>query len=284
MEQKKGLAGGILQSAFSVGMVLAVYVSTLFLVINPSDGWRYVYITGGIPAILVALIRYYVPESKLWLESSKLKVKMERLKLFLKFETLKYLLSTLLLTSGFFFMAYAIITWWPKVLVTIYGVTPSQFSLPIMVGSLIQVPVIFLVGYISDSIGRKKTSILFASLTLISLLIWFLFIAGNAINQGNIWTWAIMDGYLFYQAVSLYIGVFGIWFSEIFMLKIKSTASNISYMAGRGIGGALSASMVVIFSNYFGGMQYSMLVIAVLGVIVSLVAILILPETKHQVN
>lgn len=130
-------------------------------------------------------------------ENYTLKVKMERLKLFIKFETLKYLLSTLLLTSGFFFMAYAIITWWPKVLVTIYGVTLPQFSLPMMIGSLIQVPVIFLVGYISESIGRKKTSILFASLTLISLLIWFLFIAENAISYGNIWTWTIMDGYLF---------------------------------------------------------------------------------------
>ncbi len=89
-----------------------------------------------------------------------------------------------------------------------------------------------------------------------------------------------MDGYLFYQAVSLYIGVFGIWFSEIFTLKIKSTASNISYMAGRGIGGALSASMVVLFSVYFHGLQFSMLFLAIAGLISSFIAILLLPETK----
>ena len=278
--KNRGLAGGILQSAFSVGMVLAVYVSSVFLVLYPQEGWRYVYITGGIPAVLVAIIRFYIPESKSWLESSRIRVKMERLKVFFKIETLRYLLSTLLLTSGFFFMAYAIITWWPKILITIYNISPNEFSAPLMVGSIIQVPVIFLVGYVSDRIGRKKTSILFALLTLISLIIWLIFIHLYKINLGNIWTWPVMDGYIFYQAVSLYIGVFGIWFSEIFALKIKSTASNISYMAGRGIGGALSATMVVLLSPYLGGLQFSMLVLAIIGLIASMVAIFILPETK----
>ncbi|MFP3256147.1 MAG: MFS transporter, partial [Thermoplasmata archaeon] len=278
--KNRGLAGGILQSAFSVGMVLAVYVSSVFLVLYPQEGWRYVYITGGIPAVLVAIIRFYIPESKSWLESSRIRVKMERLKVFFKIETLRYLLSTLLLTSGFFFMAYAIITWWPKILITIYNISPNEFSAPLMVGSIIQVPVIFLVGYVSDRIGRKKTSILFALLTLISLITWLIFIHLYKINLGNIWTWPVMDGYIFYQAVSLYIGVFGIWFSEIFALKIKSTASNISYMAGRGIGGALSATMVVLLSPYLGGLQFSMLVLAIIGLIASMVAIFILPETK----
>jgi MFS family permease len=278
--KNRGLAGGILQSAFSVGMVLAVYVSSVFLVLYPQEGWRYVYITGGIPAVLVAIIRFYIPESKSWLESSRIRVKMERLKVFFKIETLRYLLSTLLLTSGFFFMAYAIITWWPKILITIYNISPNEFSAPLMVGSIIQVPVIFLVGYVSDRIGRKKTSILFALLTLISLITWLSFIHLYKINLGNIWTWPVMDGYIFYQAVSLYIGVFGIWFSEIFALKIKSTASNISYMAGRGIGGALSATMVVLLSPYLGGLQFSMLVLAIIGLIASMVAIFILPETK----
>jgi MFS family permease len=278
--KNRGLAGGILQSAFSVGMVMAVYVSSVFLVLYPQEGWRYVYITGGIPAVLVAIIRFYIPESKSWLESSRIRVKMERLKVFFKIETLRYLLSTLLLTSGFFFMAYAIITWWPKILITIYNISPNEFSAPLMVGSIIQVPVIFLVGYVSDRIGRKKTSILFALLTLISLITWLIFIHLYKINLGNIWTWPVMDGYIFYQAVSLYIGVFGIWFSEIFALKIKSTASNISYMAGRGIGGALSATMVVLLSPYLGGLQFSMLVLAIIGLIASMVAIFILPETK----
>lgn len=276
----RGLAGGILQSAFSVGMVFAVLVSTAFLVNFPSQGWRYVYITGGIPALFVALIRYYVPESRAWLEGSRTGVKLERLRLFLKFETMKYLLYTLLLTSGFFFMAYAIITWWPKILQTIYGISPAQFSLPLMFGSLIQVPVIFLVGYLSDRWGRKSTSIIFATLTLVSLISWLFFISSGGLFHGNIWEWPVMDGYIFYQAVSLYIGVFGIWFSEIFTLKIKSTASNISYMAGRGIGGALSASLVVVFSFYLGGMQYSMLYLAICGLVASFIAIILLPETR----
>ncbi|MEM4878116.1 MAG: hypothetical protein QW616_05145, partial [Thermoplasmata archaeon] len=84
------------------------------------------------------------------------------------------------------------------------------------------------------------------------------------------------------QAVSLYIGVFGIWFSEIFSLKIKSTASNISYMAGRGIGGALSASLVVVFSTYLKGLQYSMISMALIGVLGSLIAILLLPDKMKK--
>ncbi|MEM1857541.1 MAG: hypothetical protein QW664_05880, partial [Thermoplasmata archaeon] len=151
-----------------------------------------------------------------------------------------------------------------------------------MIGSLIQVPIIFFVGYISDRIGRKNTSILFATLTFISLILWLIFIYNTKFFYGSIWTWPIMIGYLFYQAVSLYIGVFGIWFSEIFSLKIKSTASNISYMAGRGIGGALSASLVVVFSTYLKGLQYSMISMALIGVLGSLIAIFLLPDKMKK--
>ncbi len=281
-ERRKGLAGGILQSAFSVGMVLAIYVSSIFITAFPQIGWRYVYITGGIPAILVAFIRYYVPESRSWMEESKKRIRMERLKIFMRIDTLKYLFTTLLLTSGFFFMAYAIITWWPKILQNIYGIGPQIFSTPLMFASIIQVPIIFFVGYISDRIGRKSTSIIFAILTLISLFTWLYFIYLNTPFQGNIWLWPIMMGYIFYQAVSLYIGVFGIWFSEIFSLKIKSTASNIAYMTGRGVGGAISATLVVLFSVYSGGIQYSMMFMAVAGLLASLIAIFLLPETRRK--
>ena len=281
-DKRKGLAGGILQSAFSVGMVLAIFVSEFFITSYPSTGWRFIYFTGGIPAILVAIIRYYVPESIQWKLESRHKIRMERLKIFIQKDTFKNLLITLLLTSGFFFMAYAIITWWPKILEKIYGISPATFSFPLMIGSLIQVPIIFFVGYISDRIGRKNTSILFATLTFISLILWLIFIYNTKFFYGSIWTWPIMIGYLFYQAVSLYIGVFGIWFSEIFSLKIKSTASNISYMAGRGIGGALSASLVVVFSTYLKGLQYSMISMALIGVLGSLIAIFLLPDKMKK--
>jgi len=279
----KGLGGGIVQSGFSFGAVIAIFVSMFFLLSQGIEGWRYVYITGGIPAILVAFIRILIPESKEWKNSTHKNKKYEMLTLLFKKENFLILTLALTMTFGQFFMSYATIIWWPTVLQSSYGISPSLYSYPLMFASAIQIPILFFVGFLSDEIGRKKATIIFAMITLISLIYWlYTFLSISKFN-GNIWLWPPMLGFIFYQAASLFVGVFGIWFSQIFNIKIRSTSSNFSYMFGRGVGGAVASSLVILIaSGSIKLLPMAMVWTAILGILISIVGIIFLPEVKKS--
>ena len=61
----RGRAAGTLQSAFGFGSILA---SVLWLAVAPLDpsSWRYMFVLGALPALLLLYIRTNVPEPALW--------------------------------------------------------------------------------------------------------------------------------------------------------------------------------------------------------------------------
>ncbi|MGC8620080.1 MAG: MFS transporter [Thermoplasmata archaeon] len=277
----KGLGGGILQSGFSMGAVLAIFVSMFFIINNGVEGWRYVYMIGGIPSILIAFIRILMPESIEWKNRVLKNRRYETIFLILKKDNLLILLLALTMTFGQFFMSYATIIWWPTILQSTFEISPSIYSLPLMVASAVQIPILFFVGFISDKIGRKITAIIFTIITIISLTYWLYAFESLSKFNGNIWLWPPMLGFIFYQTASLFVGVFGIWFGQIFNIKIKSTLSNFSYMFGRGIGGAVASSAVILLADgSIKSLPSAMIEIAILGAIISMVGIMFFPEIK----
>ncbi len=281
-DRMRGFAGGIVQSSFSLGAVLAIYVSMVTLTNFPTNlGWRLAFIIGGISAIMLAFIRYYTPESKIWLARGNREHRMMEYLMELRDKRNAILFSyTLMLTFGMFFMAYSTIYWWPKTLVDFYGINPGIYSYPLIFASLIQVPIMWRIGKMSDIKGKKRMAMIFAVLTLISLLYWYIAVSLNVPYKGNIWLWPIMLGFIFFQATSLSITVFGSWFGEMFSTRIRSTLPGISYMFGRGIGGGIASIVVPLSVCIFGNLPLSMLSMAIIGGIISLIAIILLPETK----
>jgi len=58
-----------MQSGYGFGFLLA---AGLWLVIQPyggPDGWRWMFVVGVLPALLLIYIRRSAPESQLWLEA-----------------------------------------------------------------------------------------------------------------------------------------------------------------------------------------------------------------------
>ncbi|MGC8584622.1 MAG: MFS transporter [Thermoplasmata archaeon] len=271
-KSRKGFSGGILQSGFSIGAVLAIFVSVYFIMHYGLTGWKYVFISGGIPALLVIPIRLFIPENK------NRNQNIDKIKIFM--ETKIFLLS-LILTFGEFFMAYATIIWWPTILENIYKINPGSFSEIMIFATIIQVPILFFIGYLVDVVGKKKVALMFSLLTLISLIFWLFAMKYTGIPSKNLWTWPVMEGYILFQATSLFVGVFGIWFSTIFNPKIKATLSNFSYMFGRGVGGGLASSAVVLLMEYtMTPLQFSMIYIAIVGAIIAITGIIMLPEKR----
>src|SRR5262245_14105510 len=61
---RRGLASGLLQAGQPIGGALAILTG---LWLGPHLGWRWVFLLGAAPAVLVLFLRRYVPESPLWL-------------------------------------------------------------------------------------------------------------------------------------------------------------------------------------------------------------------------
>jgi MFS family permease len=63
-KHRRGLASAILQAGQPIGGMLAILTG---LWLEPHVGWRWVFVLGAVPAVLVLFLRRYVPESPLWL-------------------------------------------------------------------------------------------------------------------------------------------------------------------------------------------------------------------------
>ncbi len=61
--RRRGLMSGLLQEGYAFGYLLA---AAAFFFIFPRFGWRALFYTGGLPALLTLFIRAKVPESKAW--------------------------------------------------------------------------------------------------------------------------------------------------------------------------------------------------------------------------
>jgi SHS family lactate transporter-like MFS transporter len=61
--KRRGLMSGLLQEGYAFGYLLA---AAAFFFIFPHFGWRALFYTGGLPALLTLFIRAKVPESKAW--------------------------------------------------------------------------------------------------------------------------------------------------------------------------------------------------------------------------
>jgi SHS family lactate transporter-like MFS transporter len=59
----RGLLSGLLQEGYALGYLLAALA---YWVIFPRWGWRPLFFIGGLPALLAAFVRFYVPESEAW--------------------------------------------------------------------------------------------------------------------------------------------------------------------------------------------------------------------------
>lgn len=63
----RGLFSGILQEGYALGFLLAGAVFALMSHFFPEHTWRYMFVVGVLPALLILFIRARVPESPVWL-------------------------------------------------------------------------------------------------------------------------------------------------------------------------------------------------------------------------
>jgi len=269
--EHRGKALGLMQSAYAIGEAIAALVVAVVL---PHFGWRAVFLTGVLPAIIVLWIRRRVPESKLWQQRAA-QPQRAKLRTLVQGETLRNGVLATTMNSFAMFGYWGLFVW-----------IPGYLSLPISQGgrglNLAKTTSFFLIlcagkwlgyalfGFFADVYGRKRPY--FAYLLTAALLV-------PAYGLVHTPLWLLILGPL--------VGFFGIGFfsgfaaiaSEIFPGEIRAAAMGLSYNVGRGLSAGAPFAVGALAIGF--GIGPAFLLPAGAYLIAALLALL-LPETRAR--
>jgi SHS family lactate transporter-like MFS transporter len=163
--ESRGLFSGILQQGYAVGFLLA---SILYYAVIENIGWRAMFWIGSFPALLVIVIRFFVPESPVWKAHSNArkssgKAFLSSTKLTLKHHWKKFIYCVLLM-SCFSFMSHGTQDLYPTFLKTQLEFTTAQVTILTVIANIGAITGGSICGYLSQLYGRRR--IIFISVIL----------------------------------------------------------------------------------------------------------------------
>lgn len=269
----RGKAVGVVQSGWAVGWGLAAVSYTLvFLLLPQVWAWRTMFWIGILPSLLVFYIGNHVREPEIFRANEAHRPQPARIYEIFRPEILRTTLLASLVAVGAQGGYYAVTSWLPLYLSSTRGLSmfnTGAYLIVIIAGSF--------TGYLSaawltDSIGRKSTLILFS---LGSFGIVCCYMAAHLSNRAM-----LVFGFPLGFFPSGSFSPMGAFFTELFPTRVRGSGQGFSYNFGRGIGalfptmvGLLSRSLTLSLSiALFAGGAYLLMILGVLA----------LPETRGQ--
>jgi MFS family permease len=227
------------------GQMGAVAAAILAALIIPAFGWRGLFIFGLIPVVLAFLVRRHLPETNEW-EKMKKSSDNENGKTSIKrlFETKRTTYISIALTlmstvqvAGY----YGLMNWLPSIFQKKLGLSVSGSSLW-MISTIIGMCLgMLLFGQIMDRLGAKLS---FGIFLLASACAVYLYVF--ATNQITLLLGAAIVGFF---ANGMNAG-YGALISSFYPTEIRSTANNVIFNLGRGIGGFSPIVIGFLLDNY----------------------------------
>ncbi len=274
--EHRGKAVGAMQSAWPVGWGLAALVATLFFLVFPQEiAWRVLFWFGLSPALLVFFVRRFVSEPPVYAQTRQNMAAAGKTANFLEIFSPPMLRTTILsclLSTGALGGYYAITTWIPTFLrverkLTVLGT--GGYLAVIIIGSFIGGLVS---AWLNDRVGRRPTFILFAVLSLITVI-------GYTQIPLDDRTMLYLGFPLGFFSQGIFSGM-GAFLTELFPTRMRGSGQGFSYNFGRGVAalipflvGLLSAKLSLGQSiGVFAAMAYGLMTAAALA----------LPETRGR--
>jgi MFS family permease len=242
-------------------------------VLPDATAWRVMFWIGLSPALLVFWIRRTVPEPEVF----KTRRIVDTNSLAQAFSVLKppYVATTLkvaLMVTGAQGGSYALSVWLPTYLKTerhLSSLNTGSYLLFHIFGALIG----FLVGaYLADAIGRKRTFMLSALGSVLCLVIYL----AAPISDSAMLLLGAPLGFIIYMMFS----AMGPFMTELYPTEVRGAGQGFCYNSGRAMG-ALFPALVGFLSDKLG-LGSAILLFALLGYGVMLLALLMLPETRGR--
>ena len=274
-DKYRGRAVGFVQSGWAVGWGAAALLYTLLYAVLPdATAWRVMFWIGLSPALLVLWIRRTIHEPEVF----KTRRIVDTNSLTQAFAVLKppYLSTTLkvaLMVTGAQGGSYALSVWLPTFLKTerhLSSLNTGSYLLIHIFGAFIG----FLVGaYLADAIGRKRTFIVSAVGSVLCLIVYL----AAPISDGWMLVLGAPLGFILYMMFS----AMGPFMTELYPTEVRGAGQGFCYNSGRAMG-ALFPTLVGFLSDRLG-LGTAILLFAVLGYGVMLLALMLLPETKGRI-
>ncbi|RIA93737.1 major facilitator superfamily domain-containing protein [Glomus cerebriforme] len=159
--EARGLVSGILQQGYPTGYIIA---AIFYYLVTVKLGWRAMFWIGSFPALLVIILRFFVPESQLWKKSNENRKSIGRdwlieIKLILKHHWLK-IIHTILLMACFNFVSHGTQDLYPTYLKTQLLFSPEAVTVTAIIANIGALVGGAVCGYSSQYLGRRRTIII----------------------------------------------------------------------------------------------------------------------------
>jgi MFS family permease len=268
----RGRAVGTVQGGWAIGWgISALFYALFFSVLPQWLAWRAMFWVGLLPAILAVWIRGHVSESDIFahsLATRKTTSSAHFLQIFSP-EMLKTTLLASLVALGGQGGYHAITTWLPLYLTT-RGLSVTHtggYLLVVIAGSFAGY---LTAAHLADRIGRKRTLVVFAILSLITVLIYTMLPISDHVM--------LFLGFPLGFFPSGTFSPMGAFFSELFPTMLRGSGQGFAYNLGRGVG-ALFPALVGYFSAHMQ-LGKAIAVFAVFAYMLMSLSVLLLPETR----
>lgn len=257
-KKRRGFYTSTVPSSTAIGILISSFI-TLAIVhyFEESNnlytyGWRVSFFIGFLLNVVVIFIRLMLKESPAYTSQKKElgKISLKKfVSLLTKAAVIRQILVVVLLVIAYAYFYQLIYIWNPTFLET-YLKKSNDFSLTINGLSMIVFAFFILVGgFVSDYLGRKKIILISSLFIIIGFAPLFHFYSTGAEE-----TYIYLYMFLFSIIFGLYVGTASALFSEIFDIKIRSTALSLSYNIPYAIVGGLTPALlssVVLNESYF---------------------------------
>jgi SHS family lactate transporter-like MFS transporter len=286
--ERRGFMGGSIQSMFIVGEIITQGVLYLTLSsLGQELGWRYGFAILGIVSILIAAAAYaWVPESKKWLRYQQ-ELKRGEVPAELKRNKVPYIdmfrgglaggtIAFVVIMTAIFMYSYSLGTFSPTFLLT-KAKTPLAATTEILfIGFFVTILSYMIFATLSDYIARKWAFLLSNVVGVVGLAGYlFLLTSGNTFVGSQFWTSPMFWALTVAQGGFGGFAIVGVWMSEFFPTRIRSTGSNAAYYAGRGLGAGVYPLGALKLAG--GDVGYA-LSLGIVGAVVGLVVATFTPD------
>ena len=272
----RGKAVGTVQGGWAIGWgMAAICYTVLFRALPEATAWRAMFWIGILPALLVFYIRRNVPEPQVFAETRKKVQAVHAGSSFLHIfapDVLKITVLTSIMAVGVQGGYYAITTWLPTFLKTqrkLSVMNTGVYLFVVIVGSFIGYIVS---AYLADHLGRKKTLILYAVGSFVTVVAYTYLPISNSVMR-------ILGFPLGFFASGAFSPI-GAFFTELFPSRLRGSGQGFSYNFGRGIGAMFPT--LVGFLSASVSLGKAIAIFAAGAYVIMIIGTLLLPETRGK--
>ncbi|SRR5579871_3903102 len=254
---------------WQAGVLIAALVTPALL---PVIGWRGMFLVGLIPGLVAFVVRWYVGEPKIFVDTLKVRRSRMPVALLVKdAETAKISLGMFVLCAVQNFGYYGLMIWLPTYLSSKFGFGLTQSALWTAVTVLGMAFGMMIFGFVADKVGRRPALLTFQAGAFAMVLVYSQLSDPMALLIGGAVMGVFVNGML---------GGYGTLLAELYPTEARATAENVLFNLGRGVGGFGPLVIGVLAASY--SFSTAIALLATIYILDMVATFILIPERKGQ--